>query len=266
MVVAWLLAAPMCLGMGAESVAQSDSPVRAPATTRAGVEELKVQILETYPHDTGAFTQGLLMHGGVLYESTGMIGHSSLREVDLTTGRVLRIHDVPPPFFAEGLALVGEHLIQLTWQNEVAFVYERATFAPRRQFTYTTQGWGLCYDGQRLVMSDGTSLLYFRDPTTFATIGTVTARLNGVATDKLNELECVDGFVYANVWTTDWIVKIDPATGRVVARIDASGLLTPAERSRTDVLNGIAVDPSSDDFLITGKLWPKLFRVKFVPK
>jgi glutaminyl-peptide cyclotransferase len=184
--------------------------------------------------------------------------------VTLSSGAVLRQLNIPSPYFAEGLALVGEQLIQLTWQNQVAFLYDRATFASQGQFTYTTEGWGLCYDGTRLVMSDGTSLLYFRDPSTFATQGTVTVRLNGAPLDHLNELECVDGFVYANVWTTDYIVKIDPATGRVVARINASGLLTPEERSHTDVLNGIAVDPSNGDFLITGKFWPKLFRVHFV--
>jgi glutamine cyclotransferase len=235
-------------------------------TSVTGVEELKVQVLQTYPHDTGAFTQGLLMHDGVLYESTGLVGSSSLREVALDTGEVQRTHVVPSPFFAEGLALVGEQLIQLTWQNQVAFLYDRATFDSQGQFSYTTEGWGLCYDGQRLVMSDGTSILYFRNPATFETIGAVTVRLNGTAVDRLNELECVDGFIYANVWTTDWIMKIEPSTGHVLARIDASGLLTAAERANTDVLNGITVDPANGDFLITGKLWPKLFRARFVPK
>ena len=225
-----------------------------------------MEVLQNYPHDAGAFTQGLLMRNGLLYESTGLVGRSSLREVELATGQVQRIHDIPAPFFAEGLALVGEQLIQLTWTNQVAFLYDRASFASQGQFTYTTQGWGLCYDGTHLVMSDGTSLLYFRDPATFQVVRSVTARLNGSAVDKLNELECVDGFVYANVWTTNWIMKIDPSDGHIAARIDASGLLTAAERPGTDVLNGITTDPANGDFLITGKLWPKLFRVKFVPK
>ena len=245
------------------------TPTRTSTTTPSGTptgvaEELTVQVLQVYPHDPGAFTQGLLMHDGVLYESTGLVGQSSLREVTLSTGAVVRQLNVPSPYFAEGLALVGEELIQLTWQNQVAFRYDRATFASQGQFTYTTEGWGLCYDGTRLVMSDGTSLLYFRDPTTFAIQSSVTVRLNGAPLDRLNELECVDGFVYANVWTTDSIVKIDPATGRVVAHINAAGLLTTTERSHTDVLNGITVDPANGDFLITGKFWPKLFRVKFV--
>jgi glutaminyl-peptide cyclotransferase len=221
-------------------------------------------VLQIYPHDTGAFTQGLLLHGGALYESTGLVSRSSLREVTLATGQVVRQHDIPSPYFAEGLALVGEQLIQLTWQNQVAFKWDRATFAAQGQFTYSTEGWGLCYDGTRLVMSDGSSKLYFRNPTTFALLGQVTVTLNGAARDRLNELECVDGYVYANVWTTDIIVKIDPATGRVVARINAAGLLTPTERSSADVLNGIAYDSDTQTFLITGKLWPKLFRVLFV--
>jgi glutaminyl-peptide cyclotransferase len=220
-------------------------------------------VLESYPHDTGAFTQGLLLYQGALYESTGLVGRSSVREVELATGRVLRQYDLPSPYFGEGLALVGQRLFQLTWTNQVAFTYDRATFAGQGWFTYGTQGWGLCYDGSRLVMSDGTSALYFRDPTTFQVLGQVTVRLNGLPLERLNELDCADGWVYANVWTTDFIVKIDPATGRVAARINAAGLLTPAESSGTDVLNGIAHDPATGDFLITGKLWPKLFRVRF---
>jgi glutaminyl-peptide cyclotransferase len=241
------------------------SPSGTPTLQSSGVDQLRAEVLQAYPHDTGAFTQGLLLHGGVLYESTGLVGRSSLREVAPTTGQVLRQHDVPSPYFAEGLALVGERLIQLTWTNRVAFLYDRATFAAQGQLPYDTQGWGLCWDGTRLVMSNGTSTLYFRDPRALKTTGQVTVRLNNSPLDRLNELECVGGFVYANVWTTEMIVKIDPSSGNVVARIDASGLLSAAERVGTDVLNGIAHDPSTGDFLITGKFWPKLFRVRFVP-
>ncbi|HUK33931.1 MAG TPA: glutaminyl-peptide cyclotransferase [Vicinamibacterales bacterium] len=257
-----VLALVSAFAVGDEASAQTST---APANPDVGVEQLRIQVTQTYPHDPGAFTQGLLLHNGTLYESTGLVGRSSLREVELNTGHVLHSREVPPPYFAEGLALVGEKLIQLTWTSQIAFEYDRATFNPQGQLKYDTQGWGLCYDGRRLVMTDGTSTLYFRDPTDFHVLGTITARLFGNPLDHLNELECVDGWIYANVWTTDRIVKIDPTTGRIAAQIDASGLLSSAERAHTDVLNGIAYDPSDGEFLITGKFWPKLFRVKFVP-
>jgi len=226
---------------------------------------LDAQVLTAYPHDPQAFTQGLLLHDGKLYESAGRYGVSSLREVDRTTGRVLRSVPIANKYFAEGLALVGERLIQLTWQEHVAFEYDRATFSPLRQFAYTTEGWGICYDGRRLVMSDGSDTLYFRDPATFAVTGQVGVTLNGQRRTALNELECVGAEVFANIWLTDTIVRIDPRTGAVTAVINASGLLTPAERASADVLNGIAYDTSRGTFLITGKLWPKLFEVRFVP-
>jgi glutamine cyclotransferase len=224
---------------------------------------VKVQVLQTYPHDAGAFTQGLLLHDGTLYESTGLVGRSSLRQVELKTGRVLRKIDVPPPIFAEGLALVGEKLYQLTWQHGRVLVYNRATFGQTGEFSYTGEGWGLCYDGTLLAMTNGSDQLTFRDPQTFSVKRTVTVTMNGRPVDRLNEIECVGADIYANIWTTDTIVRIDGATGQVRARIDASGLLTAAERHPDAVLNGIAYDPSDKTFLITGKLWPKLFRVKF---
>jgi glutamine cyclotransferase len=227
-------------------------------------ESLRVEVLKTYPHDRGAFTQGLLLHQGTLYESTGLVGKSSLRQVELATGRVMRKIDVPPPFFAEGLALVGDRLIQLTWQHGKAFVYDRRTFAMQSEFSYKGEGWGICYDGKQLVMSDGSANLTLRDPKTFATTRTVRVTMNGQSLDRLNELECVDGGIYANVWTEDIIVRIDPVTGQVTQRINAADLLSPMERHPDNVLNGITYDPSDKTFLITGKNWPKLFRVKFV--
>ena len=226
---------------------------------------LDTQVLSAYPHDPQAFTQGLLLHDGKLYESAGRYGLSSLREVERTTGRVLRSVPSASNYFAEGLALVGERLIQLTWQEHVAFAYDRATFSPLGQLTYTTEGWGICYDGTRVVMSDGSDTLYFRDPATFAVTGQVSVTLNGQPRAALNELECVGAEVFANIWLTDTIVKIDARTGAVTAVINASGLLAPAERATADVLNGIAYDASRGTFLITGKLWPKLFEVQFVP-
>jgi glutaminyl-peptide cyclotransferase len=229
-----------------------------------GPAALEVEVLASYPHDAAAITQGLLLHGGWLYESTGGYGTSTLREVDLVTGTVVRQLDLSPAVWAEGLARIGGDLVQLTWQEETAFVYDLATFAETGQHGYATEGWGLCFDGQRLVMSDGTSALTFRDSQSFAELGRVTVTLDGQPLAGLNELECVGGDVYANVFLTDTIVRIDAANGAVSAVIDAGGLLTPAERQNADVLNGIAHDPSDGTFLLTGKRWPKLFRVRFV--
>lgn len=243
-------------------------PTVATATAPASPEHLKVKVLATRHHDPAAFTQGLLVHDGSLYESTGLYGSSSVREVDPVSGVVKRKVDVPSEFFAEGLALVDDRLIQLTWKEKKALVYKLAGFATAGDLRYEGEGWGLCWDGKRLVMTDGSDKLTFRDPKTFAFLGEVTvtrADRMGERVLELNELECVDGVVYANVWQTDDILRIDPKDGRVTAVIDASGLLTPEERQKADVLNGIAWDPQRKIFLITGKLWPKLFEVAFVP-
>lgn len=257
------IAVALILGLGAAPLVGLAPPalVRAQARPTA----LRLQVIRSYPHDPSAFTQGLVLHQGLLYESTGLVGRSSLRQVDVATGRVLRKIDVAAPIFAEGLALVDDRLFQLTWQHGRVLVYARGTFARVGEFSYTGEGWGLCYDGRLLVMSNGTETLTFRDPKDFSVKRTVAVTQGGRPPGRLNELECVDGAIYANVWTTDTIVRIDPATGAVTARIDASGLLTPSERAGVDVLNGIAYDPSDRTFLITGKLWPRLFRVRFVP-
>jgi glutaminyl-peptide cyclotransferase len=236
------------------------------AVSPGAPQRLTVKILSVRPHDPGAFTQGLVLDKGALFESTGLNGRSSLREVDPRTGEVKRKVDLPEEYFAEGLALAGTRLIQLTWQNQKAFVYDRGDFKPAGERRYDGQGWGLCWDGRRLVMTDGSDRLTFRDPETFAVRGEVHVTLAGQPVQNLNELECVDGEVYANVWETDSILRIDPASGRVTAVIDAANLLTPAERGKTDVLNGIAWDPARKTFLITGKLWPKMFEVAFVPR
>jgi glutamine cyclotransferase len=225
---------------------------------------LRVQVVRTYPHDRAAFTQGLLWRDGLLYESTGLVGRSSLRKVELGTGAVKQQTAVPPPYFAEGLADVGNRLFQLTWQHGRVFVYDKSTFNRVGELGYEGEGWGLCHDGTSLVMSNGSDALTVRRPDTFAISRTVRVTLGGRPLDRLNELECVGGQVYANVWQTDSIVRIDMKTGRVTAQIDASGLLPAAERAGADVLNGIAYDPADKTFLITGKLWPTLFRVTFV--
>jgi glutamine cyclotransferase len=217
------------------------------------------------PHDPGAYTQGLVWDHGTLYESAGLYGSSSLRQVDPLTGDVRRRLDLPPGFFAEGLAQVGDRLVQLTWKEGVAFVYDSRTFERVGEHHYEGEGWGLCNDGSRLVMSDGSDRLSFRDPRTFALLGGVDVRLDGRPARQLNELECVGDAVYANVWMTDEILRIDPASGRVTAVVDAGGLLDATDLAHADVLNGIAYDAAKRTFLITGKLWSKLFEVVFVP-
>lgn len=228
------------------------------------VERLRVQVVRSYPHDRSAFTQGLLLDGGKLFESTGLVGQSSLREVEVATGRVIRKVSVPAPIFAEGLALSGEKLIQLTWQNGRALVYNKRTFTQTGEFAYKGEGWGLCAAGNEFVMSDGSSTLTFRRASDFGVVRTMKVTMEGQTLEQVNELECVGPDIYANVWMRDLIVRIDAKTGHVTQRIDAPNLLSPLERQGVDVLNGIAYDPADRTFLITGKLWPKLFRVRFV--
>ncbi len=225
------------------------------------------RIVHTYPHDPQAYTQGLLYEDGNLYESTGLNGRSSLRMVDLQTGRVLQKTDVPPNYFAEGLAPWGSTLIQLTWQSHVAFVYDRFSFRLLHTFTYKGEGWGLTEDGKNLILSDGTSTLRFFDPSTFREVRHIDVKDHGAPITQLNELEYVHGEIYANVWHTDRIVRISPANGRVLGWIDLSGLLAPGEVSDPEaVLNGIAWDAAHDRLFVTGKLWPKLFEIKVVPE
>lgn len=226
--------------------------------------QLELEIVATYPHDTGAFTQGLLWYEGELFESTGLYGQSSLREVEINTGIVMRQTDLSNAYFAEGLALVGNDLYQLTWREHVALIYDRDTFQSIDSFDYTGEGWGLTHDGENLIMSDGSSTLEWRDPATFAVVKSLTVTNDGSPQTFLNELEYANGQIYANVWQSDTIVVIDPTSGEVVAEIDASGLLTPEEDAAADVLNGIAYNPTTGNFYITGKLWPHLYEVRFV--
>jgi glutamine cyclotransferase len=231
-----------------------------PGAVNAAV--VRPEVVRTLPHDPQAFTQGLVYRDGRFLESTGLRGRSSLRRVVPETGAVEHRVDLSSDRFGEGLALVGSELIQLTWQNRVALRYD-LDFARIGTFDYEGEGWGLCYDGTRLVMSDGSSKLYFRDPKSFAVTGSVEVTRDGAPVRDLNELECVGSLVYANVWQTDSIVRIEPQSGRVLTSIDASGLLSASEAARADVLNGIAFDASTGHFFITGKLWPKLFEVRF---
>jgi glutaminyl-peptide cyclotransferase len=223
------------------------------------------EIVHTYPHDLGAFTQGLIFLDGVLYESTGLNGKSTLRKVKLETGEVLQRRDVDGKYFAEGLTEWQGTLIQLTWQTRLGFVYDLATFAPKRTFAYAGEGWGLTHDRTRLIMSDGSAILRFIDPATLTETGRMTVTDRGQPVIRLNELELVKGEIYANVWGTDSIVRIAPASGQVTGWINLAGLLPAADRTPSaDVLNGIAYDAARDRLFVTGKQWPKLFEIRLV--
>jgi glutaminyl-peptide cyclotransferase len=231
--------------------------------THAEAQTVVPRVEAVYPHDAAAFTQGLELFEGKLFESTGLTGRSTVRRVAVTTGMVEKSIDLDASLFGEGMTRVDRTLIQLTYTTGIAIVYDLDTFAELKRFTYAGQGWGLCFDGTDLVMSNGTDKLVFRDPATFVTRREVTVRRNGTAIDNLNELECVGSVVYSNVWRTDEILRIDKATGDVLTTIDASALLTADEKQNAEVLNGIAYDASKRRFYITGKYWPKLFEVSF---
>ncbi|TVR18976.1 MAG: alpha/beta fold hydrolase [Anaerolineaceae bacterium] len=230
-------------------------------------ERLVPQVIAQYPHDTRAFTQGLLLHNGVFYESTGNYGQSTLRRVAIETGEILQKIALESRYFGEGLALIPENdrLIQLTWRENVAFVYDRETFDLLDTFSYDGEGWGLCYDGQHLYMSNGSDRLYQRDPHTFEVLRMITVTQEGEGRNRLNELACVGDSVYANVWMSDEIVRIRKADGIISAVIDASGLLMPEERANANVLNGITYDEAQSLFYVTGKYWPYMFLVDFMP-
>lgn len=224
------------------------------------------RIVKTYPHDPGAFTEGLQYQDGYLLESTGLVGKSNIRKVKLETGAVLLKRDLAPPYFGEGMVTWGDKLVQLTWQHQVGFIYDAKTFRPRGQFKYRGEGWSLTKDDRRLIMSDGTDEIRFLNPATLAETGRIKVTFRGQPLRNLNELEWVKGEIYANVWQTDMIVRINPNTGVVVGRINLTGLLSNADRANSspDVLNGIAYDAKGDRLFVTGKQWPKLYEIKLV--
>jgi glutaminyl-peptide cyclotransferase len=221
------------------------------------------EVIESYPHDPQAYTQGLELQGRTLYESTGQHGRSSIRKQRLGEAGARR-HDLPPEYFGEGLTLVGDSVVQLTWQEGTAFVYDTATLTPHRTVRYEGEGWGLCHDGTTLFMSDGSAELTLRDPHSFELTGRRTITLDGSPLQQINELECVGDFIFANVYMTNWIVQIDKRSGKVVAEFDLTSLTRDSGRppNREAVLNGIAFDPSDGTFLVTGKLWPTLYRIR----
>jgi glutaminyl-peptide cyclotransferase len=261
----WLIVA-------APTVMAASAPLASPEADGTAASALSWEVVSRRPHDPEAFTQGLQLDGtGRLFESTGLYGRSTVREVDPVTATVIRSASLPDDIFGEGLALVGGRLIQLTWREGEAALWDRDTFEPLGSFDYDGEGWGLCFDGERLVMSDGSESLTFRDPETFEITGSVQVSHAGGQVLQLNELECVDDQVWANAWLTDTIVRIDPASGRVTGTLDLASLreevlLAAAPTADVveppDVLNGITWDAASETFLVTGKLWPTLFEIR----
>jgi glutaminyl-peptide cyclotransferase len=244
-----------CRKGNSEPPAEGEETVVEPTAPTVAVQQIR-----SFPHDSTAFTQGLVWRGGRLYESTGRYGESSMRLVELETGRVIEKVDLADTYFAEGLAAVGDTLYQLTWKEGVAFKYDANTMRPAGQVSYTGEAWGLATDGRRLIVSDGSSYLTFIDPRTFQIDTTVRVTNGGQPVDQLNELEWVRGEVWANVWHTQQIVRIDPATGRVKGMLDLSALIPPVSDPE-GVLNGTAYDESTNRLLVTGKLWPRVYEI-----
>jgi len=242
-----------CEGDGGKTAAQPPRPV-APVVT--------VDVIRSFPHDTSAYTQGLIWHGGFLYESTGRTGQSSLRKVQLDSGKVLRKLDIAAPTFAEGLALLGGRLYQLTWQDQVGFIYELDTFRRVGTFPYENEGWGLTTDGRALILSDGSNQLRFLDPQAgYRELRKLSVMDGTEYVNDLNELEWVKGEVWANVWHTNRIARIDPRTGQVKGWVDMTGVMAPQQDPEA-VMNGIAYDAEHDRLFVTGKLWPTLFEIR----
>jgi glutamine cyclotransferase len=235
-------------------------PLRSPAA----IPIYDVEVVHTYPHDPTAFTEGLFYLNGFLYESTGLQEHSTIRKVQINTGKVLQKLDIPAQYFGEGIVNWQGHIISLTWQSHVGFVFDLNTFAQQRQFQYEGEGWALTRNDTQIIMSDGTPQLRLLDPKTLKETAKVEVTLDGKPLRNVNELEWVKGEIYANVWQTDWIVRIDPRSGRVIGAINLAGLLKPEDivKGQTDVLNGIAYDAQHDRLFVTGKNWPKLFEIR----
>lgn len=257
-----------------------NSPTEAKSTTGSSSTEQKqteteatpvygYKVVNTYPHDYHAFTQGLQYVDGLFYEGTGLNGQSTIRKVDVKTGKPFKVQSISDQYFGEGVTFLNGKLYELTWQTHIGFVYDASTFAKLKSFNYPTEGWGITNDGKRLIVSDGSPNLFFWDPDTLKEIGKITVTDQGAPIANLNELEYIKGEIYANIWQTDRIARIDPKTGKVNSWIDLSGLLKPEDipaDAQPDVLNGIAYDEKGDRLFVTGKLWPKLYEIKLVKK
>ena len=258
---------PPAVSSGLSEVFTGAGGINAPSGIATNeIVNLSYEVVQAYPHDRKAFTQGLIYLDGIFIESTGLNGQSKLRKVELQTGKVLQEISLPFQYFAEGLAQLGGKLFQLTWQNGKCFVYDLDTLKLEKEFTYSGEGWGLTTDGHSLILSDGSAQLRFLSPATFAVQRTINVTAQGQPITRLNELEVVNGQIWANVWQTDLIVCIEPGTGKVQATLNLKDLLPKAERDmNTDVLNGIAFDPGTGRIFVTGKNWPKLFQIKIKP-
>ena len=232
------------------------------AATSPTAPILKHQVIKAYPHDRAAFTQGLFFLDGQLWEGTGLYAHSGIRRVELATGKILQNRPVGDSYFGEGIAVLGNQLFQLTWKNGLMFVYDKTTLQLQKAIRYTGEGWGLTTDGKQLIMSDGSSALHFLDPANGNKVATIRVTDGGREIANLNELEWIKGEIWANVWQSNRIARIDPKTGRVKSWLNLTGILSPVEAKGTDVLNGIAYDAKADRIFITGKLWPKIFEIK----
>ncbi|WP_109127424.1 glutaminyl-peptide cyclotransferase [Dyella sp. C11] len=237
------------------------------ASVHAATPVYGYHVVHVYPHDTSAYTEGLFYKDGYLYESTGEAGESTVRKVELATGKVLQRHDVPAQYFGEGIVDWGQHIVQLTWKDQLGFVYDMTSFKQQRTFTYPGEGWALTRDDKHLYMSDGSSVLRVLDPNTLASVGSIMVTDEGQPVLNLNELEWVKGEILANVWMTNRIARIDPTTGHVTGWIDLTGLFdnSTLPDPNNDVLNGIAYDAQHDRLFVTGKRWPKLFEITLTP-
>lgn len=247
---------------------QSDrtSNAAAPVVSEASARQISYQVINSYPHDPTSFTQGLLWKDGGLYESTGLYGQSKLRRLEFPSGKVLKELKLAPELFGEGLASIDDQLYQLTWKSHRGFVYDRDSFRLLDEFRYDTEGWGLTYDGRNLVLSDGSSDLFYLDPQTSKPFRKLAVTMNGRALTELNELEFIEGEIWANVWQSDLIVRIEPSSGRVASFLNLKGILAPSDRTGSeDVLNGIAYDSEKKRVFVTGKLWPRIFEIKVKP-
>lgn len=263
--IAWigLLAMTLAACSGRTKTLRTETPAATPAAPRT----YTYRVIESYPHSTDSYTQGLLFADGVMWEGTGEYGHSRLQRIDLETGRTDVVATLPRSEFGEGIALLDGKIYQLTWENNKAYVYDAATGRQLRTFAYAGEGWGLTTDGERLYMSDGSEYLRILDPETFRVQRSVPVTFRGTPVQLLNELEWIDGKIWANVYVTDQIVIIDPASGIVEGVIDLRGLLPDEEIAPdTDVLNGIAYDAASERIFVTGKRWSKLFEIEIIPQ
>jgi len=250
---------------GSQGTAGNNAPETRSSTTATTTvaKQVLYDVVNSYPHDPKAFLQGLVFHDGGFYESTGQYGKSTLRRVEFPSGKIMKSINLDDSIFAEGLALVGDRLVQLTWQTQKGFVYDRETFNLIREFTYKTEGWGLTYDGKELILSDGSDTLTYINPETFEPSRKLAVKWNGRPVRDINELEFIEGEIWANIWHRDQIIRIDPSNGNVTSFLDLKGILPPEERRDPEaVLNGIAYDAEGKRIFISGKLWPKIFEIR----